>query len=79
MRNFMIFISFIVISVIVLTGEYVAITTLGTESFINIKTAADILYLCQSISYKVAGMNFVMTFIYWVLASRLLKSNLNLL
>jgi hypothetical protein len=79
MRNFMIFISFIIISVIVLTGEYIVITTLGTESFINIKTAADILYLCQSISYKVAGMNFVMIFVYWVLASRLLKSNLNLL
>jgi hypothetical protein len=79
MRNVMIFFSFIIIAVVVIFCEYMIIMTFSEQSFTSLKTMGDILRFCQGVSYKVAAMNFVVTFIYWGLAAKLLKRNLNLL
>jgi hypothetical protein len=79
MRNFMIFLSFVVISAVVLFSQYVIMTTFGMESFVGLKSAADVLDFCRNVAYKGAAINFVLTFVYWFIASKLLKSNLNLL
>jgi hypothetical protein len=78
-RNFMIFLSFVIISVVVLFSQYVIMTTFGIESFVNLKNASDILDFCMGIAYRGAGINVLITFVYWFIASKLLKSNLNLL
>jgi hypothetical protein len=52
---------------------------LGMNSIVNLKHTSDIMHFCQSISLGVSVMDFIMIFVYWGIASKLLKSNLNLL
>lgn len=78
-RNFMIFLSFVIISVLVLSLEISVLNLFDGGILASIKTQADTIAFCRIAFVRLIIMNFMMTVVYWLMSSKLLTSSLNLL
>lgn len=79
LRNLMIFLSFVAISIIIIGIEFLVLNMFDGGIFASIKTQADAMIFCRIASLRLALMNFILIFVYWFGASRLLKTGLNLI